>query len=91
MRFQNALAQHRAPARAGNHAYGAISLPSCRALVQHSAKVHEPDHRMRTPLLLAYIHGHVRVAHYLWDKGADPVNSYGQNTSLFSEGLRVRR
>ena len=74
----------------GGHAYGTVSLPSCRALVQHNAKVNEPDSKLRTPLFLAYVHGHVLVAHYLWDKGANPANSYGLNTALFVEALRVR-
>jgi ankyrin repeat protein len=67
-----------------------VSLPSCKALVQHSAKVNEMDSKLRTPLLLAYMHGHVRVAHYLWDRGADPAMSYGYHTSLFEQALRVR-
>lgn len=76
---------------AGDHAFGLISLPSCRALVQHNAKVNEPDGRMRTPLFLAYEHGHVRVGHYLWERGADPTMSYGLHTSLCQHALRVRR
>lgn len=77
-------------ADAGTHAYGRLSLPSCKALVQHNAKVNEPDFKMRTPLLLAYMHGHVRVAHYLWDHGAHPEQSYGLHTLLFREALAVR-
>lgn len=76
-------------AAAGTHAYGRLSLPSCKALVQHNAKVNEPDFKMRTPLLLAYMHGHVRVAHYLWDHGAHPEQSYGLHTLLFREALAV--
>ena len=67
-----------------------MSLPSCKALVQHNAKVNEPDRRLRTPLVLAYMHGHVRVGHYLWDRGADPAMSYGLHTALFVQALRVR-
>ena len=58
--------------------------------MQHNAKVNEPDFKMRTPLLLAYMHGHVRVAHYLWDHGAHPEQSYGLHTLLFREALAVR-
>eukprot|EP00892_Ulva_mutabilis_P010180 jgi/Ulvmu1/7534/UM037_0078.1 len=76
-------------AHSGTHAYGRLSLPSCKALVQHNAKVNEPDFKMRTPLLLAYMHRHIRVAHYLWDHGAHPEQSYGLHTLLFREALAV--
>ena len=58
--------------------------------MQHNAKVNEPDGKLRTPLLLAYQHGHVRVAHYLWDRGADPTMSYGLSTALFVNALKAR-
>jgi ankyrin repeat protein len=76
--------------RAGTHAYGKHSLPACRALVQRNAQVNEPDSKMRTPLLLAYQHAHVRVAHYLWDHGAEPERSYGLHNVLFKRALLVR-
>jgi hypothetical protein len=80
----------RAYAGAGSHAYGTLSLPSCRALVQHGAHINEPDAKMRTPLVLAYMFNHICVAHYLWGRGAEPERSYGHHNRLFKRALQVR-
>lgn len=58
--------------------------------MRHNAKVNEPDAKLRTPLFLAYMHGHIRVGHYLWDHSAEPAMSYGLNTALFVQALNVR-
>ena len=57
--------------------------------MQHGAHVNEPDSKMRTPLVLAYMFNHIRVAHYLWGRGAEPERSYGLHNHLFKQALQV--